>query len=163
LTAGGRVLISLFPYWGLGVGAVLVVLGGFLLLTKRKIEVLALAGVQGPKSLKGVRAFFFFGIAYGLTSLSCTLPIFLVVVGSALAAGGFLVGLVQFVSYAIGMGSVMIILTLAVVLFKTEVSDRMFLVVPYMQQVGAILLIAVGLYLIHYWTFGVGGQELLFV
>ena len=46
-----------------------------------------------------VLGFFLFGMAFGAISMSCTLPIFLMVVGSSIAAGDFTDGLFQFVSY----------------------------------------------------------------
>ena len=162
ITAGGSVLIRFFPYWGLGVGIALVLLGAFLLLTRRHLGILALSRFQGPKTIQGVRGFFLFGIGYALASLSCTLPIFLVVVGSALAAGGFVVGVIQFVSYGLGMGAVLIGVTLAVVFFKTGVSQGMRFLMPYVEPIGAVALVAAGSYLVYYWTLGTGGQELLF-
>ena len=162
ITAGGRVLIRMFPYWGLGVGIGLVLLGLFLLLSRRHLGLLAASRIQGPKTIRGLRGFFLFGIAYALASLSCTLPIFLVVVGSALAAGGFVSGMVQFVSYGLGMGAILIAVTLGVVFFKTVVSQGIRVLMPYVERAGAIALVGAGSYLVYYWTLGTGGKEILF-
>jgi len=64
------------------------------------------------------RGFFLFGIAFGAASLSCTLPIFLTVVGSAFTADGTGAGLAQFLSYALGMGSVVLALTVTAALAR---------------------------------------------
>ena len=45
---------------------------------------------------------FLFGVLYAVGSLSCTLPIFLVVVGGSLASDGLVGSLGQFVGYALG-------------------------------------------------------------
>ena len=162
ITAGGRVLIRFFPYWGLGVGVGLVALGLFLLLSRRHLGLMAASRVQGPKTIQGPRGFFLFGIAYALASLSCTLPIFLVVVGSALAAEGFVSGIVQFISYGLGMGAILISVTLGVVFFKTAVSQGLRYLMPYVEPVSALAMVAAGSYLVYYWTLGTGGG-LLFV
>lgn len=160
ITAGGRVLVRFFPYWGLGVGIGLVVLGLYLLISHRSIGIMAASRIQGPKTINGPGGFFLFGIAYGLASLSCTLPIFLVVVGSALAASGFVSGMVQFVSYGIGMGAVLIGITLGVVFFRSAVDTGVHAIMPYVERVGAVALTSSGVYLVYYWTLGTGGEIL---
>lgn len=160
ITAGGRVVIRFFPYWGLGVGVGVLLLGLYLLVSRRHLGLTPLSRVQGPQTIRGARGFFLFGIAYALCSLSCTLPIFLVVVGSALAAKGFLPGMVQFVSYGVGMGAVLIALTWSVVFFKTAVSQASRAFMPYVERIGALALVATGSYLVYYWTLGTGGKLL---
>jgi len=65
----------------------------------------------------------------------CQIPIFLVVVGSALATGGFLSGLVQFVSYGMGMGLVLIVLTLGIALFKEGIfMSGLHRIFPYVER-----------------------------
>jgi cytochrome c-type biogenesis protein len=161
ITGGGWVVIKFFPYWGLSVGVGVLLLGLFLLVSRRHLGVTSLSRVAGPKTIRGSWGFFLFGVAYALVSLSCTLPIFLVVVGGALAAKGFLSGIVQFVSYGVGMGTVLIGVTLSVVFFKTAVTQASRAVMPYVERIGALALVATGSYLVYYWTLGSGG-ELLF-
>ena len=61
--------------------------------------------------------------ALAIGSLSCTLPAFLVVVGSSLASEGFADSLAQFVWYALGMGSILVAVTIGAALFRGAV-DR---------------------------------------
>jgi len=161
ITAGGRVVIDLFPYAGLGVGIAVALLGLFLLVSRRHLGLTVLSRVSGPQTIRGPWSFFLFGIAYGLCSLSCTLPIFLVVVVNALTAKGLLPGVVQFVSFGVGMGTVLIGVALSVVFFKTAVAQASRAIMPYVERVGALALVATGSYLVYYWTLGTGG-ELLF-
>ncbi|MBI2172499.1 MAG: cytochrome c biogenesis protein CcdA [Chloroflexi bacterium] len=160
IAAGGRVLIRLFPYGGLAIGVGLITLGAYLLITRKHLGLLFASRIQGPQTPRGVSQFFLFGIAYALASLSCTLPIFLVVVGSALAVGGFLPGFVQFISYALGMGLVLVVVTMSVVFFKTAVSNALRAFMPYVERVGNLALMAAGAYLVYYWTLGTGGALL---
>src|SRR6266849_6608803 len=50
-----------------------------------------------------------FGIAYAVGSLSCTLPVFLLVVTAGLAAGSVGGTLTVFVAYAIGMAAILML------------------------------------------------------
>lgn len=49
-----------------------------------------------------------FGVIYGVGSLACNLPVFLGVVLSSFAARGFVAGVAVFVAFALGMGTLMI-------------------------------------------------------
>ncbi|MCZ6891598.1 MAG: cytochrome c biogenesis CcdA family protein [Chloroflexi bacterium] len=161
ISAGGRVLIDVFPHIGVAVGVALVLLGIFLLVTKRYFGIMALSRIQGPANISGIRGFFLFGLAYGLASLSCTLPIFLVVVVSVFNNGDLLDSVAAFINYALGMGFALMLVTLGVVFFKTAVSRTVRAVIPYVQPVGAAFLVFAGSYLVYYWTLGTG-SELLF-
>ncbi|MCZ7569027.1 MAG: hypothetical protein M5U01_10640 [Ardenticatenaceae bacterium] len=120
ISAGGRVLITAMPWLGGLVGLGLIVLGIALLAGRSWSSALfeQLADRIGPGGATTQRGFFLFGVAYGLASLSCTLPIFLVVVGNALTRGDLLGSMVQFLSYALGMATVVVSLTLALGVFK---------------------------------------------
>ena len=158
--AGGRTLIDIFPQLGIAVGASLVLLGAFLLVTRRSGGIAALSRIQGPSSISGVRGFFLFGLAYGVASLSCTLPVFLVVVVSVFDQGDFATSLLRFLNFALGMGTTLVALTLGVVFFKTAVSRGVRVILPYVQPVEALLLVLAGSYVVYYWTLGTGSEVL---
>lgn len=65
---------------------------------------------------------FLFGIACATGSLSCTLPIFLVIVGSSLASQDLFDSTIQFVGYGPGMGAILIAVTVGAALFRGAVS-----------------------------------------
>ena len=99
-----------------------------------------------------VLGFFLFGVAFGATSLSCTLPIFLMVVGSSVTAGDFTTGILQFFGYILGMGSVLQILTFGIAVVKEGVVvGALRRVLPYVQKVSALLLLAAGGYIVFFW------------
>ncbi len=156
VSAGGRFIISAMPWIAIVIGVALAILGLWML-AGRTVYAGSLAKLASrigdPRSI-GVPGFFLFGVAFGAASLSCTLPIFLVVVGSALATGGFLSGLVQFLSYGMGMGLVLIVLTLGIALFKEGIvltGLRGFF--PYVERAAAVLLLFAGSYIVYYWLF----------
>lgn len=155
LAAGGRWLINIFPYAGLAIGGVLIVLGLWLLVTHRTIGIMAASrvAISPQRNLGNV---FLFGIVYAIGSLSCTLPIFLVVVGGSLANQGLLAALGQFIGYALGMGTVLIAVTVGTALFRETVSRLLRRVVPHVHRVSALFLMGAGAYLIYYWVFQAG-------
>jgi len=154
VSAGGTVLISAMPVLGVLVGEALVVFGVWMLLARRGPYAAVfgrLATRLGDPTKVGVRGFFLFGLAYGAASLGCTLPAFLAVVGSGIAAGGVVPGAGRFVGYGLGMASVLMSLTLALAFFKEGLIKRLRGALPYVQTASAVLLILAGAYVVFYW------------
>jgi cytochrome c biogenesis protein CcdA len=152
ITAGGRWLTEVFPYAGLVIGTGMVGLGIWLLATHRTLGILAVKGVTVSPQ-RGLGNAFLFGITYAVASLSCTLPIFLVVVGSALAGDGFLGSIGQFVGYALGMGAVVLVVTVGAALFRRAMARWLRTLTPYIHRLSSMFLIGAGAYLIYYWVF----------
>lgn len=154
VSAGGAFIMRFMPWLSIVVGCALALLGAWMLLG-RSISLpfmLNLAGKIGDPREMSLSGFFLFGVAFGATSLSCTLPIFLMVVGSSVASGNFLAGIYQFLSYTLGMGSVLFVLTLGIALVKEGiVVTAMRKILPYVQKISAVFLIVAGVYIIYYW------------
>jgi len=155
VSAGGRWLSSLFPFAGLIVGLVMLGLGVWLLLSHRNLGILAASRVS-VRPERTLWNMFLFGMAYAISSLSCTLPIFLVVVGSALGGGGLLVSLAQFLGYALGMGAILAVITVGTALFREAVERWLRRLMPYVHRVSALFLVGAGAYLIYYWAVEAG-------
>jgi cytochrome c biogenesis protein CcdA len=153
VSAGGNAILGAMPWVGAVIGAVLVLMGVWMFagrgLYTGVFERFA-ERVGDPKAM-GVRGFFLFGLAYGLASLSCTLPVFLAVIGSSITTGSFASGAGQFLSYGLGMASVLLTLTLALAFFKQGMVLWFRKTVPYVQLASAILLVLAGGYIIYYW------------
>jgi len=153
VAAGGSAILGTMPWVGTVIGAALILMG-FWMLAGRTLYTSVFerfAGRIGDPRTMSVRGFFLFGLAYGLASLSCTLPVFLAVMGGSLTAGSFVSGAGQFVSYGLGMTSVLLALTLALAFFKGSVISRLHKVTPYVQPISAALLVLAGAYTIFYW------------
>lgn len=153
ISAGVRAVITVFPWLGLGVGGLLVVAGAWLLGGGNLHTTLGdrLATRVGNPNQSSAQGYFLFGISYGLSSLSCTLPVFLTVVGGTVAAGGFLNASFQFVMYALGMGFVILLLTLGMAVFKEALIGKLRRGLRYVQTVSAVLLMLAGAYIVYYW------------
>ena len=97
--------------------------------------------------MAGIKGFFIFGVAFATASLSCTLPIFLT------AVGGFVAAASQFVSYALGMGLVILLVTLGIAVFKGAVVGQIRAVTPCVERLSALLMVVAGSYIVYFWLF----------
>jgi cytochrome c biogenesis protein CcdA len=151
VAAGGQWLVGVFPYAGLVIGIGMAVLGFWLLATRKTLGILAAKGVTvSPRRNLGNA--FLFGITYALASLGCTLPVFLVVIGSALTSDGVLASLGQFIGYALGMGVVIFVVNIGAALFKRAMARWLRTLTPYVHRLSAMFLIGAGAYLVYYWV-----------
>ncbi len=151
---GARSAVAdILPWLGLGIGIVLTITGSWLLGGgKLYTEFAARAATRmGNPSQTNVRGYFLFGLGYGTASLSCTLPIFLAVVGTSFAVSSIATSLGQFVLYAMGMGFVIMGLTIGMALFKGSMVGAMRKALPYIQPFGTWMMLVAGSYIIFYW------------
>lgn len=143
-------LTSAIPWAGLGIG---------ILMTAA-----AIAGLAGqalyfsprlPLSVKRRRrpaTMAWFGAAYAICSLGCTLPIFVALVGASLATSSLIEGLVVFGAYGLGMATMLMALSLGAALARDGMVRRLKRLLPHMQRVAAGLLLIAGAYLSYYWA-----------
>jgi cytochrome c-type biogenesis protein len=156
LSAAGAVVGPLLPWLSIGVGVVLVLAGGRLLaggsLTAQPAE--RLADAVGSSAVQiGPRGYAAYGLAFALSSLGCTLPLFLTVVGTGLSQSqnGFAVTIQELLLYALGMGSVVFVLTVLVAVMGRGVLAHVRGVGRVLQPLSAVLLLATGGYIVYYW------------
>lgn len=158
LGLAGALLGRALPVISLLVG-VIVVIAGARMLAQRPIYVGGgehLAGsLSGAVRRPGIVGYLAYGAAYGLTSLSCTLPVFLAVVGTSLTAAGVSASILQFVLYALGMGLVVFIAALAVASLRASALERLRGLSRHQNTLAGLVLMLVGGYVVYYWlTFG---------
>ena len=155
IVAGGQWLTESFPYAGLIIGVAMMGLGIWLLVTHKTLGILAVKQVAVSPERNLWNAFLF-GITYAVASLSCTLPVFLAVVGGSLAGDGLLSSLGQFIGYAFGMGAVIFVVTIGAALFRRAMARWLRLLTPYIHRLSAMFLVGAGAYLVYYWVFQAG-------
>ncbi len=173
LALGGNVLVHLFPWLAILVGIGLIAFGGRLLLTGRSIELPALGALSARLSQRRTlakagegqatsaeaqtdgarvdgswRAAGAFGLGYGLSSLGCTLPVFLLVVGSAATASGLLGAGAILAAYGLGMALVLIAVSMTAAALNDLLRQYVVPLLRWVQPVAALLLIAAGLYIV---------------
>ena len=107
-----------------------------------------------------LKGFFLFGVSYGIASLSCTLPIFLAVIGVNLRASSIYDSMLQFGLYGIGMGSMIMFVTLSMVALKGVMIRYIKSVLPYVERIGFLLVVVSGMYVVFYWM-TIGGLRIM--
>ena len=163
LTAGFVVVFGLFgvvitplalsvedklPWVTVVIGLGLVVLG-FALLAGRQPT------VRIPKLQRGGRdgtlaSMFLFGVSYATASLSCTIGPFLAVTTTTFRSSSFVAGSAVFLAYAIGMGIVIGILTVALSLAKAGVVHRFRALLPRVNRIAGAFIVMAGTYVSYY-------------
>ncbi len=151
--AGARAIISYIPWIGLSVGILLALVGSWLLGGGKLYSGFAgrAASHIGNPGQVSVKEYFLFGLSYGTASLSCTLPIFLSVIGVSLAVTDIGTSIGQFILYALGMGLVIIVMTVSMALFKEAIVRFMRKTQRFVQPVSAVFMIVAGCYIVYYW------------
>jgi len=151
--AGTRSLTSAFPWLGLGTGVLLVMVGAWTWFGGTIYSGLGerMSHRVAESAGNGLRGYVAFGFAYGLASISCTLPIFLAVLGSSLTVASLPQVALQLLLYGAGMGFVITVLTLALALFQHTLVDDVRQAVRYVGPLGAALMLLAGAYIVYYW------------
>jgi cytochrome c biogenesis protein CcdA len=147
------VVVGILPWLGLGIGIALAIVGAWMigggkLYTGFAAQAASHMGNPNQVSPKG---YFLFGLSYGTASLSCTLPIFLAVVGTSLAVSNLAAAFGQFLLYGLGMGMVITALTLGMAFFKGAMVGGLRKALPYIGPVGSWLMVGAGAYIVFYW------------
>jgi cytochrome c biogenesis protein CcdA len=137
------------PVVTLAIGVVLVVLGVWVL-RGGHVPGIRLAGRVGlaPRSTLGSQVLY--GVAFAAASLSCTIAPFLAVTGAASRTADTGGVLLTFVVYALGMGSVVTALAMAVALAQGSLVHRLRSASPVIERVSGLLLVLAGAYIAWY-------------
>ncbi|MBI1743024.1 hypothetical protein HYR54_08145 [Candidatus Acetothermia bacterium] len=123
----GSTMMKYVPWLAAAVGLGLIVLGVVMLFSRGfSFAQLAetLAARLAPRSSNpgheasmpsGAGFFYFYGVGYAITSLGCTISLFMAYVVAPALTSSFLSGLLNFVGYASGMTVMMLLLSIALV------------------------------------------------
>lgn len=165
MALGFRLVGNVLPFVGLGVGLSIFIAGVWLITMQRSLSIPFFSNISFG-SLKGMNQMFLFGIAYALASLSCALPVFLSAVGIVVGSGISMLRVTNVVfgslAYSLGMGTIMIIVTLGVLYFENATQRLVNTLVPYVEMLGKISMLVAGGYIIAYWLLGDGSELLKF-
>ncbi len=133
------------------IGVVLVGLGGWLL-AGRSLAVPGLAGRgRAPAWTWGSQIGY--GVSFALASLSCTIAPFLAVTAGSLRGVGIWGIAGSYLAYALGMGTVVLTLALAVATARSSVTVVMRRAGPVISWLAGVLLLVAGAYVAWYGWF----------
>ena len=151
----GVVLASFFstiapwlPWVTLVMGVGLVALG--IAMVRGFQPLLSLPKLEKGTGSRSAANMFLFGVSYALASLTCTIGLFLSVVGTSSSGASFSERLGGFLSYGVGMGLMATALTLAVAFGKKGLVGRFRQILGKINLISAVILIIVGVYVAYY-------------
>ena len=136
------------PWVTIVIGLTLVVLG--IAMVRGFAPTLRLPKMSRGTGSRELPSMFLFGISYAVSSLSCTIPLFLALVANTFTTRDFGSGLLTFLAYATGMGLVLMALTLAIALARQSLVRTLRRALPYVNRVSGALLVVAGGFLAYY-------------
>jgi cytochrome c-type biogenesis protein len=151
VNAGFRSLIDYVPWVALLIGVVLVGLGVAMLVFGFQLNV-GLPHLERGGSSRRYGSMFLFGVSYAVASLSCALPVFLVVTGAASATRTFLSGVLTYLVYGLGMSMLLVVLTIGLALAKGRLVRRLRALTRHVGRASGAILLASGAYITAYWA-----------
>ncbi len=139
---------SWLPWLTIVLGLLLIILGAILLRGRSlNLRIPTLSKGTDDRQLVSV---FLFGVSYALVSLSCTIPLFLAVVSTTFTSSNFASGMATYLAYALGMGVVLVALTVALALARQSLVRSVRRALPYVYKVSGVLLVVAGAYVTYY-------------
>ena len=153
-------IAEFMPYVTIVIGVGLVILGVAMLRGFQPL--LKLPKLEKGTGSRSAASMFLFGISYAIASLSCTIGIFLSVIGTSASGASFSSRFGSFLSYGLGMGLLATVLTLAVAFGKKGIVNRFRQILPKINMVSAVMLLVVGVYVALYgiWSYQVFNDPL---
>ena len=159
ITLGVQAVVGALPWAAMVVGVGVAILGVAMLAGFELTSRLPKIGGAGPGS--GLGGVYVFGLSYAVASLSCTLPIFLVVVAGTIPQLGFLSGVLTFLVYGLGMSMLLVVITLALAFGKQALVGWLRRSARHVNRVSGGILVVAGVYIVWFWatTLASGGLE----
>lgn len=152
ISGGFYTLKSIFSYVGILISIILlgygfyVLSGGMVYFSKLS----KLSNSINSSNEKSLKFYFYYGISYGLTSLSCSLPIFMSIVFSFSNTSSINLLFRDFVLFSMGSWISLIIVSIALLFIKTFL-EKIKIFFKIYNILASLILIISGSYLILYW------------
>ncbi|WP_179471956.1 cytochrome c biogenesis CcdA family protein [Mycolicibacterium vinylchloridicum] len=137
------------PYATIVIGICLVSLGIWLV-TGRELAGAAMGSSLRWAPTTRLGSMFGYGVGYAIASLSCTIGPFLAVTGSTVRSGSVAGSVLVYAAYAAGLALVVGVLAVGIAFTSSALVERMRQLMPYINRISGVVLIAVGLYVGYY-------------
>lgn len=152
---GAHFIVKVVPWLAIILGFILVGVG-VTTLSGRTLP-FRIRGLSGAK--RGYGSLLGFGIAYAIGSLSCTLPIFILVIGSGLGTGSLPGAVSVFIAYAFGISTVLMVVCVAAAAFRDGVLSWFRRMGRHVEHISGALLVLGGAWIIYYWGSVISGKS----
>ncbi len=150
-------LLSNAKYATVVIGAGFVILGVAMLAGYRPR--FATPHLDAGGRTRSVGSMFVYGVAYAVASLGCTMPLFLTTVFGTGRREGFAAGVANAVFYGLGMGLVVVALTVSLAGANHLLLGALRSAMRYVDLIAAAFLVLSGIYLLYYFAVvDVGGD-----
>ncbi|MCH8003232.1 MAG: cytochrome c biogenesis protein CcdA [Nanoarchaeota archaeon] len=146
----GNFIKFYIPIFTLVVGLVLIIIGFFMLFNKNFSFALPFHLQPKKKINNGFLRFYTFGIGYGLAVMSCTLPVFLAIIISALSTGSVIDGIFIFLIYSVAAAVGVVGISVITAMSKVTIMKKFSRIFPYVRVITAVVIIIAGSYIIYY-------------
>ncbi len=142
------VVAARLPYVTMVVGVALVALG--VAIIRGYEPIVGLPRVRLDRDGRELASMFLYGVTYAVASLSCSIGVFIAIVSTTLDDTSVLSSTATFVVYALGMGSLLAVLTVAVALARTGIITTFRRALPHVQRVSGVLVVLAGCFVTYY-------------
>ena len=156
ITLGVRAVVDALPWIAMVVGVGVIGLGAAML-TGRELRV-RLPKADGAPGGRGNAGVFWFGVSYAVASLSCTLPVFLIVVAGTIPQLGLVAGIATFLVYGLGMSTLLLLVTLSLAFGKRALLTRLRHASQHVNRIAGAILVLAGGYIIFFWATTLAGD-----
>ncbi len=156
ITLGVRAVVDALPWIAMVVGLGVIGLGA-VMLSGRELRV-RLPKADGAPGGRGNAGVFWFGVSYAVASLSCTLPVFLIVVAGTIPQLGLVAGIATFLVYGLGMSTLLLLVTLSLAFGKRALLTRLRHASQHVNRIAGAILVLAGGYIIFFWTTTLAGD-----
>lgn len=150
ISAGFRAFTDWIPWIALAVGVLVAGLG--VAMVAGYEPKLALRTGRRGRTGEGWVSVFGFGVGYGVASLSCTLPVFLVAVAGQLTQRSVLGGLAVFLAYTAGMAATLLAVTIVLAVGKQGLLARVRAASGRINRLSGVILVLAGAFIVWFWT-----------
>ncbi len=133
----------------IALGAIVTILG-LLMLAGRELTLRVPGSQLNVDRLPQSARSYGFGLGYGLISLGCNFPIFLLVVTTSVGQQGLAAASATFLAYGLGVATLMIPLSAAAAVGRATGPIRR--VLPHIKRVTGAFVALAGIYIVYYYT-----------
>ena len=150
LVYGASRIIDAVPWLGLGAGGAAMLAGVVALAGRGSIAPPLPAGLSRHQG-RWLRPLLF-GVAYGVASLGCSLPVFLAFLASSLSVRGSGNALAVLAAYVAGIATTIMALLVVATLLREGLARRLGPLATRLHRVSGLLLLLAGGYLTYFWA-----------